>query len=49
MMIEIQQLVESNRAGIRKLPGTVLRNDVTGEVIYTPPSGEQRFLIFYLI
>jgi Fic family protein len=44
MMIEIQQLVESNRAGIRKLPGTVLRNDVTGEVIYTPPSGEQEIL-----
>lgn len=44
MMMEIQQLVESNRAGIRKLPGTVLRNDVTGEVIYTPPSGEQEIL-----
>lgn len=44
MIIEIQQLIESNRAGIRKLPGTVLRNEVTGEVIYTPPTGEQEIL-----
>ena len=45
MMIEVQQLIEANRAGIRKLPGTVLRNDVTGEVIYTPPSEEQEILL----
>lgn len=44
MMIEIQQLIESNRAGIRKLPGTVLKNESTGEVVYTPPSGEQEIL-----
>ncbi|MDI9509010.1 MAG: Fic/DOC family N-terminal domain-containing protein [Bacillota bacterium] len=45
MMIEVQQLIEANRAGIRKLPGTVLRNDVTGEVIYTPPSEEHEILL----
>jgi Fic family protein len=40
MIIDIQsELVESN-AGIRKLPGTVLQNDSTNEVIYTPPAGE---------
>lgn len=44
MIIEIQQLIECNRAGIRKLPGTVLKNDNTGEVVYTPPSGEQEIL-----
>jgi len=44
MMIEIHQLIESNRAGIRKLPGTVLKNESTGEVVYTPPSGEQEIL-----
>ncbi len=44
MIIEIQGLIESNRAGIRKLPGTVLRNEATGEVVYTPPSGEQEIL-----
>ncbi len=47
MMIEVQQLIEANRAGIRKLPGTVLRNDVTGEVIYTPPSEEQEIFILF--
>lgn len=41
MIIEIQQLIESNRAGLRKLPGTVLINDATGEVVYVPPSGEE--------
>jgi Fic family protein len=40
MIIEIQSIIEENDAGIRKLPGTVLRNEETGEVVYTPPSGE---------
>jgi len=34
---EIQEVLEGNRAGFRKLPGTVLKNDRTGEVVYTPP------------
>ncbi|SDF83097.1 Fic family protein [Sporolituus thermophilus] len=46
MIIEIQQLIENNRAGIRKLPGTVLKNAATGEVVYTPPSGEKEILFF---
>lgn len=37
MIIEIQQVIEDNRAGLRKLPGTTLMNDKTGEVMYTPP------------
>lgn len=40
MIIEIQGIIEKNRAGIRKLPGTVLRNERTGEIVYTPPAGE---------
>ncbi|MDW7669906.1 MAG: Fic family protein [Bacillota bacterium] len=44
MIIEIQGLIELNRAGIRKLPGTVLKNEATGEVVYTPPNGEQNIL-----
>jgi len=36
-IIEIQQILEENKAGIRKLPGTALRNSVTESVIYTPP------------
>ena len=44
MMVEIQQNIEKNRAGIRKLSGTVLKNEATGEVVYTPPSGEQEIM-----
>ncbi len=40
MMIDVQSFIENNLAGIRKLPGTVLKNGSTGEVVYTPPSGE---------
>ena len=40
MIIEIQQEIEGNRAGIRKLPGTTLANDKTGEIMYTPPDNE---------
>ncbi|MBX9853360.1 MAG: Fic family protein [Cytophagaceae bacterium] len=36
-IIEIQKILEGNAAGIRKLPGTALRNAATGKVIYTPP------------
>lgn len=36
-ILEIQQMLEQNNAGFRKLPGTILRNDKTGEVVYTPP------------
>jgi Fic family protein len=36
-IVEIQKILEENTAGIRKLPGTALRNAATGKVIYTPP------------
>jgi Fic family protein len=36
-ILQIQEVVEQNRAGFRKLPGTKLVNDQTGEVIFTPP------------
>jgi Fic family protein len=36
-IIDIQMELEENNAGIRKLPGTALVNDLTNEVIYTPP------------
>ena len=41
MIVEIQSEIENNRAGIRKLPGTTLKNQSTGETIYTPPEGEK--------
>lgn len=41
MMIDIHSQIENNQAGIRQLPGTVLRNESTGEIIYTPPNRKQ--------
>ena len=43
-IIQVQQIIESNRAGLRKLPGTVLKNQRTGEVIYTPPQNPDDIL-----
>ncbi len=37
----IQQIIIGNSAGIRTQPGTQLINMTTGEVIYTPPEGEE--------
>ena len=36
-IVSTQSHLEHNDAGIRKIPGTVLKNDQTGETIYTPP------------
>jgi len=40
-IIEIQQILEDNNAGIRTQSGTQLKNSVTGEVIYTPPQSNE--------
>jgi len=34
---QIQATIEENDAGYRKLPGTALKNEQTGKVVYTPP------------
>jgi Fic family protein len=36
-LLKIQATLENNQAGFRKVTGTVLKNEQTGEVIYTPP------------
>ncbi len=36
-IIEIQSHIEKNNAGFRKLSGTELKNQQTGETVYTPP------------
>lgn len=43
-IFQIQQIIESNRAGLRKLPGTALKNQRTGEVVYTPPQQPEEIL-----
>jgi len=40
LCIEIVQCIKQNSAGIRLVPGTTLSN-TNGEIIYTPPSGEE--------
>lgn len=40
LCIELVQCIKQNTAGIRTTPGTTLSN-TQGELIYTPPSGEQ--------
>ncbi len=37
IILQIQEVLENNKAGFRKLPGTELKNAATGETIYTPP------------
>jgi len=41
---ELNRRVTLNEAGYRCLPGTALRNDLTGEVIYTPPQDAAEIL-----
>lgn len=44
MIIDIQKIIEKSNTGIRKLPETILKNQNTGEIVYTPPSGETEIL-----
>lgn len=41
-ILEIQEELEKNKAGYRKLPGTALKNAATGEIINTPPQGYEK-------
>ncbi|CAN5772359.1 Fic family protein [soil metagenome] len=43
-IIDIQAILEENDAGFRKLPGTDLRNEQTGEVVYTPPQTNEEIV-----
>jgi Fic family protein len=36
-ILDIQEILERNKAGLRRVPGTNLKNEQTGEVIYEPP------------
>ena len=43
-IVELQGIVIENNAGIRSTPGTVLKNDKTGEVVYVPPQDKAAIL-----
>lgn len=40
LTVEIANTIKEHDAGIRKLPGTKIKNPTTGQIIYTPPEGE---------
>jgi Fic family protein len=40
-ILDIQEILEKNNAGFRKLPGTDLKNRVTGETIFVPPQDNE--------
>ena len=41
-ILTIQRILEQNEAGYRKMPGTSLVNQQTGETVYTPPQHPQQ-------
>ncbi len=45
-ILQIQEVLEDNKAGFRKLPGTALKNAATGTTIYTPPQDYEDILRF---
>ena len=36
-LLQVQEHIEQNNAGLRKSPGTVLKNEATGAIVYEPP------------
>lgn len=43
-ILSIQKRLEKNDAGFRKLPGTALVNEFTGQAVYTPPQDHETIL-----
>jgi Fic family protein len=44
IILKIQETLEGNNAGFRKIPGTALKNTQTGETIYLPPQDPAEIL-----
>ena len=45
-IITIQETLEENRAGFRRLPGTELKNEQTGETVFIPPQNYDDIAIY---
>jgi len=43
-ILTVQKILEQNDAGYRKVPGTSLINEATGETVYTPPQDHATIL-----
>ena len=44
IILQIQETLEGNNAGFRKMPGTALKNAQTGETVYLPPQDGDEIL-----
>ena len=44
IIIKIQEKLEHNNAGIRSVPGTVIKNNLTNEIVYTPPQSKEEVI-----
>lgn len=45
-IIDIHHCIAPNKGGIRKLPGTVIKNTITNEIVHTPPQTENEVIDF---
>lgn len=43
-ILKVQETLEENKAGFRKLPGTALKSSGSGETIYTPPQDSETII-----
>lgn len=43
-ILQVQQILEQNEAGLRTAPGTKLVNDQTGDTVYEPPQHAQEII-----
>ena len=43
-ILQIQEVLEDNNAGFRKLPGTALKSTVSGDTVYTPPQDYEEIM-----
>ena len=43
-IVEFHQVLMKNDAGVRKLPGTVIKNQATGRTVFTPPQDPNEIL-----
>ncbi len=41
MLVDIHHIIEPDVGDIRKIPGTVVKNTKTGEILHTPPQSEE--------
>ncbi|MDE5547049.1 MAG: Fic family protein [Anaeroplasmataceae bacterium] len=48
MLENIHHIIEPNIGGVRKIPGTVIKNTKTGEILHTPSQGENEIREYLL-